>query len=168
MRLNKSELFDLLRIFDEEASRQICLVAVGGTAMTLLDLKLSTKDIDFTVPAADKPEFDRVRNAVPHGYDIDVWSDGTVFCVTLPADYIDRSSDVVSYDKIHLKVLHPVDIVVTKAARLDARDVEDIRECIKKCDVTREAIKKRAAMVAYVTKQEDYDYQINWVLENCF
>ncbi len=39
--------------------------------MTLLDLKVSTVDIDFTVPRSDKPEFDRVRNSVPHGFKID-------------------------------------------------------------------------------------------------
>lgn len=90
LQLDKSELLNLLKIFDEEASKQICLVAVGGTAMTLLNLKLSTKDIDFTLPSADKPEFDRVRKTIPHGYTIDVWTDGTIFCVTLPSDYLER------------------------------------------------------------------------------
>lgn len=136
--------------------------------MTLLDLKLSTKDIDFTVPSADKPEFDRVRNAVPHGYKIDVWTDGTIFCITLPDDYIDRCIDIVSYKKIHLKTLHPLDIVVSKIARLDIHDIEDIAACIKKYNISKEDIQKRAATSIYVSKREDYEYQVKWVLENLF
>jgi hypothetical protein len=168
LQLDKSELLNLLKIFDEEASKQICLVAVGGTAMTLLNLKLSTKDIDFTVPGADKPEFDRVRKTIPHGYTIDVWADGTIFCVTLPSDYLQRSSDVVSFEKIHLKALHPVDIVVTKAARLENHDVADIKECIKKFGVRREDVQKRAQEIVYVGKEEDYWYNVRWVLDNLF
>jgi len=110
--------------------------------MTLLDLKLSTKDIDFTVPSADKPEFDRVRNAVPHGYKIDVWTDGTIFCITLPDDYIDRSIDIISYKKIHLKALHPLDIVVSKIARLDSHDIEDIGVYIKNTISAKKIYKK--------------------------
>lgn len=48
--LDKSVLFNLLRNVDEEAKGRIVLVAAGGTAMTLLDIKASTFDIDFTGP----------------------------------------------------------------------------------------------------------------------
>ena len=58
MSLDKAVLFNLLKNFDEEAKEKITLVAVGGTAMTLLDLKVSTLDIDFTVPRSDKTEFE--------------------------------------------------------------------------------------------------------------
>jgi hypothetical protein len=40
MPLNKEVLFNLLKNFDEEAKEKITLVAVGGTAVTLLDLKV--------------------------------------------------------------------------------------------------------------------------------
>jgi len=54
MPLDKAVLFNLLKNFDEEAKEKITLVAVGGSAMTLLDLKVSTLDIDFTVPEVIK------------------------------------------------------------------------------------------------------------------
>jgi hypothetical protein len=167
-RLDKSELFNLLKIFDEEASKHVCLVAVGGTAMTLLDLKLSTKDIDFTVPEKDKAEFDRIRSVIPHGYQIDVWTNGTIFCLTLLDDYLSRSSGIKNFNKIELRALHPVDIVVSKIARLDSADIEDIKACIKKYKIRKEDVKKRASTAIYVSKQEDYEYQVKWVLENLF
>jgi hypothetical protein len=168
MSLNKNALFTLLENFDKETTRKIILVAVGGTAMTLLNLKPSTIDIDFTVPSSDLPEFNRVRNSVPHGYKIDVWPDGTIFCTTLPDDYLDRSRDIISFEKIVLKALHPVDIVVTKIGRLDNRDIEDIEKCIKKCNIKKEEIEKRAAAVIYVSKEEDYQYNLQWLLEKFY
>ena len=74
--LDKSVLFKLLKYFDEEAKQKITLIAAGGTAMTLLDLKTSTLDIDFTLPSCDKMEFDRIRSLVPHGFKIDMYTDG--------------------------------------------------------------------------------------------
>ncbi len=157
-----------MKVFDEAATRKIVLVAVGGTAMTLLDLKPSTIDIDFTVPRIDLLEFNRVRNSVPHGFKIDAWSDGTVFCTTLPDDYLDRSLSITSFEKIVLRALDPVDIVVTKIGRLDARDVEDIRKCIKKYNIKKENIEKRAAEVIFVSKEEDYQYNLRWALEEFY
>jgi len=39
MPLDKTQLLDFLGVVEKELSRHITLVSVGGTAMTLLDLK---------------------------------------------------------------------------------------------------------------------------------
>jgi hypothetical protein len=44
-------LVNFLREVDTELVRSIILVAVGGTALTLLSVKRSTRDVDFTFPA---------------------------------------------------------------------------------------------------------------------
>jgi hypothetical protein len=168
MPLDKSKVFNLLKRFDEEATRKIVLVAVGGTAMTLLDLKPSTMGIDFTGPRKDLDEFDRIRNSVPHGFKIDAWPDGTVFCTTLPDDYLDRSISIVGFEKILLRALHPLDIVVTKIGRLDRRDVQDIGECIRKYGISREDLERRAASVIYVSREEDYRYNLQWALREFY
>src|SRR3972149_6491132 len=49
-RIDKEGLFDELRIWGEDLPSPVRLVTCGGTALALLDLKLSTKDIDFLVP----------------------------------------------------------------------------------------------------------------------
>ena len=168
MPLDKEVLFNLLKNFDEEAKEKITLVAVGGTAMTLLDIKVSTLDVDFTVPRNDKPEFDRVRNSIPHGFKIDVYVDGSVFCNTLPDDYLDRSSEIRNFNKIFLRALHPVDIVVTKIGRLSDRDVQDIEACISRCNIKKEEIVARAANIIYVGREEDYQYHLQWVTANLY
>ncbi len=49
-RLTKNNLLDTLRGWSKFLKRKVRLIACGGTAMTLLDVKASTKDIDFMVP----------------------------------------------------------------------------------------------------------------------
>jgi hypothetical protein len=51
-RLTKNDLLDTLRGWSKFFKRKVRLVACGGTALTLLDIKASTKDIDFIVPDA--------------------------------------------------------------------------------------------------------------------
>lgn len=50
--------------------------------MTLLDLKSSTIDIDFTIPAADRVEFEQVLKNNPPGYRVDRWTDGYIYSKT--------------------------------------------------------------------------------------
>ena len=49
-RLNRNELLDNLREWNRYLRRKVHLIACGGTAMTLLGVKPSTKDVDFMVP----------------------------------------------------------------------------------------------------------------------
>ena len=49
-RLDKNELLDSLRGWNSALRHRVHLIACGGTAMTLLGVKASTKDIDFMVP----------------------------------------------------------------------------------------------------------------------
>ena len=49
-RLNKHSLLDILGQWNGFAKRKIHLIACGGTAMTLQDIKESTRDVDIIVP----------------------------------------------------------------------------------------------------------------------
>ena len=49
-RLNKQTLLDVLGQWNAFLKRKIHLIACGGTALTLLDIKQSTKDVDLLVP----------------------------------------------------------------------------------------------------------------------
>lgn len=168
MPLDKSRLLEFLEVLDNEMSRKITVVAVGGTAMTLLDLKPSTRDIDFTAPEKDYDEFQRVLQNVPHGFEVHGWRDGTVFSHTLPDDYLEKSKPIANFKHIHLKALHPVDIVVTKIGRLNQRDLQDIKVCIEKSKLSKTQVEERANQVQYVGKEEDYRYHVQYVLEKFF
>jgi hypothetical protein len=54
-RLNKQTLLDVLGQWNGFFRRKIHLIACGGTALTLMDVKASTKDVDFLVPV--EPEY---------------------------------------------------------------------------------------------------------------
>lgn len=169
MPLDKSMLLDFLEVLEGEISQKITIVAVGGTAMTLLDLKPSTIDIDFTIPKKDLEEFQRAKARVSSGFKIDIWTDGTVFSQTLPDDYLDKSFEIkTELKRIHLKALHPVDIVVTKIGRLNARDLQDITACIQKFNISKSQVERRAKQVQYVGKEENYKANLQYVLETCF
>ncbi len=49
-RLDKKLLLDILAEWNHFLRRKVHLIACGGTAMTLLGVKPSTKDVDFMVP----------------------------------------------------------------------------------------------------------------------
>ena len=48
--LDKQRLLDILEQWNRFLKRKVHLIACGGTAMALLDVKASTKDVDFIVP----------------------------------------------------------------------------------------------------------------------
>ncbi len=94
MPLDKSGLLGLLEAVDDELTRKITLVAAGDTAMTLLDLKPSTIDIDFTGPREDTAEFNKVQRSIPHGFEVQTWTNGMVFSQQLPDDYLKNSIQI--------------------------------------------------------------------------
>lgn len=170
VKCDKSALLEFLEVLNEDLAKKVILVAVGGTAMTLLGLKPSTIDIDFTIPSSDLPEFERALKSNPPGFKIDRWADGYVFCQSLPSDYLDKSIEIKEYSHIRLKALHPVDIVVTKIGRLNQRDIEDIETCIRKFKISKDEIIARATLVSptYVPREKDYQYHLKWVIKKFF
>ncbi|MBM5805645.1 MAG: hypothetical protein FJZ49_06270 [Candidatus Verstraetearchaeota archaeon] len=168
MPLDREGLLAFLQAVDRELKREIVLVAVGGTAMTLLDVKPSTIDIDFTVPGEDYEEFQRALKAVPHGFKIDCWKDGKVFSQLLPEDYLEKSVGVAKMKSVELRALQPVDIVVTKIGRLDEKDEQDIEACIRKFGLKGKQIAERASQVDYVGRDENYKYHLRLVMEKFF
>ena len=167
MPLDKSRMMGLLEAVDDELARKITLVASGGTAMTVLDLKPSTIDIDFTGPYDDIAEFNKIQKGIPHGFKIDTWTDGMVFSQSLPDDYLKRSIAVrTKLKRIDLRALHPVDIVVTKIGRLNERDAQDIEACIRRFKLKKSQIAKRAKTVQYAGNEMVYATNLEYVLKS--
>jgi len=49
-RIDKTTLLNNLSAWDRFLKRKVHIIACGGTAMTLLNIKESTKDIDLLIP----------------------------------------------------------------------------------------------------------------------
>lgn len=98
---------EFLEEIDKELSSKITLVAAGGTAMTLLDVKPSTIDMDFTGPADSTRELNAVLEILQPGFRFDCWPDGMVFSQTLPDDYLRKGIPIETALKhIELRALH--------------------------------------------------------------
>lgn len=167
--LDASDLLEFLEIIEEHLVEPITLVAAGGTALTLLDAKPSTIDIDFTGPAASITAFRQAASMEPHGYGIDTWPDGTVFMVNLPEDYLERSRRIeTGLKRIELRALHPVDLIVTKIARCDARDRDDIRRTREQFRITVSEVEDRVPEIVYVGSEEAYESNLQTAIRECF
>lgn len=169
MSLDNTKLLDFLDEIDKQLERKIVIVAVGGTAMTLLKAKSSTIDVDFTIPSEYYNEFEVAKKIVQAGFRVDLFHDGAVFVNMLPDDYLKRSKLIKTKLKnIELRALHPVDIIVTKIGRLDGRDEQDIDGCIKKFKIKKREIVKRASQMGYAGNDEVYQDNVQTILRKLF
>jgi hypothetical protein len=169
MSLDNTKLLDFLGEVDKELGRKIVIVAVGGTAMTLLKAKPSTIDVDFTIPGKFYDEFEKAKKIVNPGFRIDLFHDGMAFIIALPDDYMKKSRPIKTKLKnIQLMALNPVDIVITKIARLDRRDEQDIVSCIKKFKIKKSQIVKRAKDIGYSGNDKVFKGNLEIILKNFF
>lgn len=138
MEIGTKTLEETIIEFDKYLTRKTRIITVGGTALTLLGKKASTRDIDlcFTeerkaasfVQAAKKIGYraETSNKLIGRGIIIDVYSNGYIFCVQLLEDYSEKAVKIRDFRKIELYALSPIDLLITKAARFNDRDKEDI------------------------------------------
>lgn len=158
-------LIEWLRGMDGKLQRKIIIVAVGGTAMTLLGIKPSTIDIDLCVSSSDKK---MLEQALDRKFRVDIFIDGFIFSEQLPDDYAEKSTGILELKNIMLKALSPVDIVITKCARLNARDEEDIKFIAKKVDRTELLERFESVVGTYSGRSEDYRKNFEYVIQRYF
>ncbi len=169
-RVSKKELLGFLESFDEQLGRKIMLVAVGGTAMTLLGIKRSTKDIDFNIPLSeDYKEFKHVLGRIKPGIRIDCWQSNMIFSEILPDDYLELATRYRSgFSKIEVRILNPIDIACSKISRFYLDDMEDIRDCIERFRITKRQLKGRAKQFSQAGSEKVFNQNLEYVLENMF
>lgn len=163
-------LLEWLKKIDNKLNRKIIIIAVGGTALTLMNLKESTKDIDLCV---EKSDYELLRKAIPKDkFRADIFQDGYIFCLQLPEDYIKLSKDYEKkiFKNILLKLLNPLDIIITKAARYNARDEEDIALIINKISINKDKLIKRfkEASLTFAGSDNNFSYNFKIMLKRYF
>ena len=164
----KQALLELLSEVDRAVPVQctMTLVGAGDTAMALLDLKAPTIHLDFTGPDRDIIEFGRIcANVSTRGFQVHVWTDGLVFGQQLPDDYLKASLKIsTELARIDLRVLQPLDIVVTRIERLSDSDMRDIKVCIKHFRLGKNQILKRARALQQVGNEQKFERNLDSVL----
>ena len=138
----KNDLLDWLKEVDEKLQYKIVVVAVGGTAMTLLGLKASTRDVDFCVEGKHSNMFRKITKN--DTFKVDLFFDGFIFSEQLPEDYVEKSNKILTpLSNMDLRTLSLIDIIITKVARYNARDEEDIETITKTNLVNRQELEER-------------------------
>ena len=139
-RIGRDKLLDRLRLWNGYLQRRVRLVACGGTALTLLGFKESTKDIDLMVPEPKEYEY-LIRMLTSIGYrrttengwrteDIfifDIYRGNFVHTTELLESPLEEGNHTVLADlsRIQLSILNDYDLIITKLFRGTAVDFDD-------------------------------------------
>lgn len=145
-RIDKQGLLDRISAWDSFLKRKVHLVACGGTAMTLLGVKASTKDIDLLVPNKDEHKY-LVNTFQQLGYKpVSGWgwsrADGFIFdlfrgdsvhTTQLLESPLRKGNNTLikEFNHIYLGVLNYYDIIISKLSRGTAIDNEDCLALLK-------------------------------------
>jgi len=145
-RINKDALFDRLIIWNGYLKRKIHLIACGGTALTLLGIKDSTKDIDLIVP--NTMEYNYLINILQDiGYIQRTqygWSSGDQFIFDIfKGDFVyttgllesplakDNHTLIKEFSSLYLGVLNDYDLIISKLFRGTEVDIDDCLALIR-------------------------------------
>lgn len=146
-RLTKAELVNTLRGWSKFSKRKVRLIACGGTALTLLDIKASTKDIDFIVP--DPKEYSYLTKVLSDiGYkqlnparwkkenelfEIDLYSDKKIHTTELLGSPLEEGSHIFlqNIGQFYIGVLNFYDLISSKLFRGTSVDFEDCLMLVK-------------------------------------
>lgn len=125
--------------------------------------------LDFCIESKDAKIF---KNLAKNGkFKVDLFYDGFIFSEQLPDDYIDKSSKAAAdLNNIDMRTLSLIDIIITKTARYNERDEEDITAIAKMDMINKQELIDRFKQVAeiFAGREKDYEYHFNLILKRHF
>ena len=140
-RLGKDELLDNLRAWNSILRRKVRMVACGGTAMTLLGVKASTKDVDFMVPEIKEYNY-LIKQLPAMGYTqtngpgwqrkgevfhFDIFRGNNIHTTGLLESPLQdgRNRLLVEFSHLYIGILNDYDLISSKLMRGTRVDYED-------------------------------------------
>lgn len=145
-RIAKQSMLDRISNWNDFLKRRVHLIACGGTAMTLLGVKESTKDIDLMVPKVNEHTY-LIKKLQELGYKSasgSGWSRGDGFIFDLfrgnavhtteliESPLVDENHTLIKeFSHIYLGVLNYYDIIISKLFRSTEIDNEDCLVLVK-------------------------------------
>src|SRR3989338_2997492 len=141
--INVERLFKLLESISTFIGTKINIYALGGTALTILSIKKSTLDIDINIDTKKEylylqKIFEEVgfekrgiyRWITQEGLAFDIFHGSNILGTELLSDCLEKSTFIKSFGNIDLYTLSLEDIIISKLARGDSRDFEDIKSIL--------------------------------------
>ena len=175
-RIEVLDLLDTLENWNSLMNFRIHLIACGGTALTLLNIKESTKDIDLIVP--EKNEYHKLikflkalnyrykGNGLAHDDDpnfiYQLWCGNRVFTTDLLESPLKDKNHILikKWSHIYLGALNLTDLIITKMFRGTPADRADCIAAFAKDQVDEEKLFERYSEAAR------YDLNPEKVMQN--
>lgn len=171
-RIDKQGLLDRVAIWDSFLKKKVHLIACGGTALTLLGVKPSTKDIDLIVPDVYEHEYlISILKQLGYksasgwgwkrddGFIFDLFRGKTVHTTELLEPPLDKGNHILvkEFNRIYLGILNYYDIIITKLFRAASADMEDCLLLMKskKKDIDLKRLEARFRKTASFDISED-------------
>ena len=145
-RLDKKDVVEKIRTWNGFLRRKIHLIACGGTALTLIGVKDSTKDIDFIVPKkSDYKYLTGILNDLGYKpvsgwgwsrgdpYIFDLFPGKKVHTTELLESPLNEKNHqlIKEFSRIYIGVLNYYDLIISKLIRGDTVDFQDCLSLIK-------------------------------------
>jgi len=171
-RIDKEGLLNRISAWDGFLKRRVHLIACGGTALTLLGVKASTKDIDLIVP--NLVEYEYLINILKQlgyksasgwgwaredGFIFDLFRGKCVHTTELLESPLNKRNHflIKEFSYIYLGALNYYDIIISKLFRSTAIDIGDCLSLIrnKKKEIDIQQLEKRFRQTASFDVSED-------------
>jgi len=172
-RLTTKELFEALEQWSKFLKKKVHLIACGGTALTLLKIKESTKDVDFMVPdrvehsylvktlgqLGYKPATGAGLKMGDEPYVFDLFCGNKIHTTQLLESPLENNNHIFvkEFGSLYLGVLNFYDLIVSKIMRRETVDFEDctLLYKVKRDEIDIDVLKKRyKATCRYDISQE--------------
>ncbi len=146
-RLTKEELLEIPGEWNRFLRRRVHMIACGGTAMTLLGVKESTKDVDFIIPDLREHQY-LTKKLEELGYKqvtgsgwqrggetfrFDRFPGNSIHTTALLVSPMEegRNTLLIEYSRLYIGILNEYDLIVSKLMRGTDVDYEDCLALVK-------------------------------------
>ncbi|MBU1198924.1 MAG: nucleotidyltransferase [Nanoarchaeota archaeon] len=175
--INAEELFEFMESISKFIEKEIKMYALGGTALTILNIKKSTKDIDVNIESNTEYEyickifsnlgFERngIRWITQEGLAFDMFHGSNIMGTELLPDCIDKSKFIKSFGNIKIYTLSLEDIIISKLARGDSRDFDDIKRILEVEKINLRKLVQRYKETMEVSVGADYQQKLLDLIE---
>jgi hypothetical protein len=172
-RLNKNLLLEILREWNRFLKRRVHLIACGGTAITLIGVKPSTKDVDFMVPKEREHDY-LTKRLKALGYrqttgsgwkrdgedfQFDLFRGNHIHTTELLNSPLEkgRHSILMEFSHLYIGILNDYDLITSKLMRGTRVDFQD---CLSLAEAHREEIDVER-LVRHFHEMVSYDVSEN-------
>ena len=183
-RLNKNRLLEILGEWNRFLKRKVHLIACGGTAMTLMGVKPSTKDVDFIAPKVREHDYlAKQLKALDYkqvtgsgwkrageDFRFDIFRGNRIHTTELLESPLEerRHSMLKEFSHLFIGILNDYDLIVSKLMRGTTVDYEDCLSLteahLTEIDMSR-LIQHFYSMISYDVAEDRIKQNIDHYLE---